>query len=284
MEGNKINNYKGNSIRFDNGMKITFIYHSGFVVEMPQVILIFDYYKGEIPDLDGAKDIYIFSSHKHADHFSFDIFALAEKYPEVKYILSYDIGKKYKKKYLTEKKGISEEVYNRITYLRENEVWEDENIKVSTIPSTDIGVAFVAEEKHENITIYHAGDLNWWTWEGETEEEYRAMTEKFQAAVEILRQTLRNANSAEIDAAFVPLDPRQKENYALGFDYFMRNIPVKYVFPMHAFGDYSVIGKLMMDEISKDYRDKIVNLCGGDRKEVKILNPEMRRKVKELLK
>ena len=32
-------------------MKITFIEHSGFVLEMENIVLIFDYYKGEIPPL-----------------------------------------------------------------------------------------------------------------------------------------------------------------------------------------------------------------------------------------
>ena len=31
--------------------------------------------------------------------------------------------------------------------------------------STDEGVAFIVREK--DGTIYHAGDLNWWHWEGE---------------------------------------------------------------------------------------------------------------------
>lgn len=272
-----------NNIQLDSGIKVTFIFHSGFLVETPEVIFLFDYYKGEIPALNGRKDMYVFSSHKHADHFCFDIFSLAEKYPNVKYILSDDIGKKYKKKYMVEKKGISEQVYNSITYLKENERWEDENIAVCTIPSTDIGVAFLAEEKHMAKKIYHAGDLNWWTWDGETEEEYRNMTDRFRNDIEILRQKVVQSGDGQIEAAFVPLDPRQKRKYALGFDYFMRNIPAKYVFPMHAFGDYSVIGRLMGDEISKDYREKIVNICGEEKRKVKILNPEMRRKVKELL-
>ena len=32
-------------------MKVTFIEHSGFMVEMEQNVLLFDYYQGEIPHL-----------------------------------------------------------------------------------------------------------------------------------------------------------------------------------------------------------------------------------------
>lgn len=277
-------NQQKNKIILDDEIKVTFLYHSGFLLEMQNVIFLFDYYKGEIPELDSQKDIYIFSSHRHPDHFCFEIFELAEKYPKVKYILSNDIKKKYKKKYMLEKKGISEKIYESILYLKEKEMWEDENITVCTIPSTDIGVAFLVMAKAAEKIIYHAGDLNWWTWEGETEQEYQTMTKKFKSAIKILRQGLMDINTIQIDAAFVPLDPRQKERYAKGFDYFMRNVPVKYVFPMHAFGDYSVIERLMKDELSENYRDKIINICGHKKKKVKIINPEMRRQIKELLK
>ncbi len=270
-------------IMLENQIKVSFLYHSGFLVELSDTIFLFDYYKGVIPKLDSRKSIYVFSSHRHPDHFCFEIFALAEKYPNVKYILSRDIGKKYKKKYMMEKKGLSEETYSLITYLKEDELWEDESVIVQTIVSTDAGVAFLVQEKQKKRTVYHAGDLNWWTWEGETKEEYQAMTKKFKASMELVRQKLQSMDIPCFDVAFVPLDPRQKERYAMGFDFFMRNIPVKHVFPMHAFGDYSVIGKLMRDELSKDYRDKIINICGQEKRKVKILNPEMRRRVKELL-
>lgn len=270
-------------IMLENQIKVSFLYHSGFLVELPDTIFLFDYYKGVIPELDSRKSIYVFSSHRHPDHFCFEIFALAEKYPNVKYILSHDIGKKYKKKYMMEKKGLSEDVCHLIIYLREEELWEDESVIVQTIPSTDAGVAFLVQEKQKKRTVYHAGDLNWWTWEGETREEYQIMTKKFKTSMTLVRQKLQSMDISCLDAAFVPLDPRQKERYAMGFDFFMRHIPVKYVFPMHAFGDYSVIGKLMKDELSKEYREKIINICGQEKRKVKILNPEMRRRVKELL-
>lgn len=270
-------------IMLENQIKVSFLYHSGFLVELPEIIFLFDYYKGVIPELDSRKNIYVFSSHRHPDHFCFEIFALAEKYPNIKYILSRDIGKKYKKKYMMEKKSLSEEVCRLITYLKEDELWEDESIIVQTIPSTDAGVAFLVQEKQTKRAVYHAGDLNWWTWEGETAEEYQTMTKKFKDCIALLKQKLERMDISCLDAAFVPLDPRQKERYAMGFDFFMRHIPVTYVFPMHAFGDYSVIGKLMRDELSEKYRDRIINICGQEKRKVKILNPEMRRRVKELL-
>ena len=48
-----------------------------------------------------------------------------------------------------------------------------------------------------------------------------------------------------IDIAFVPLDPRQENQYAWGMDYFMKHTHTKYVFPMHMWGDYEVYDRLM---------------------------------------
>ena len=42
-------------------MKVTFIEHSGFMVEMEQNVLLFDYYQGEIPSFDGSKTLYVLS-------------------------------------------------------------------------------------------------------------------------------------------------------------------------------------------------------------------------------
>ncbi len=62
----------------------------------------------------------------------------------------------------------------------------------------------------------------------------------------------------KIDAAFLPLDPRQEENFYLGFDEFMRKAKVMHAFPMHCWDDYSVIGRLKSMEVSIPYRDRIV--------------------------
>lgn len=275
-----------NTINLENGFKITFIYHSGFAVETPECSLLFDYYRGMVPEFAKEKPLYVFSSHRHSDHFNFAVFELAEKYPNIKYLLSNDIGKKYKKKYLLEKKKLSEEICQKITWMKEQECWSDERIEVRTILSTDIGVAFLVREKKTGKLIYHAGDLNWWTWEGETEEEYQGMSAKFHSAIADIKSLVKDPAFSEhgaVECAFLPLDPRQKEKYALGFDYFMRNVPVKYAFPMHAFGDYSVIPRLLEDNISLDYRDRVINLCGEKKKKVKILNPEVRKRIKEMM-
>lgn len=72
-------------------MKVTYIHHDGFLVECRDRYLLFDYYQGEIPEMDPEKPLYVFASHRHGDHFVPDIFLLAEKYSKIHYILAKDI-------------------------------------------------------------------------------------------------------------------------------------------------------------------------------------------------
>lgn len=60
--------------------------------------------------------------------------------------------------------------------------------------------------------IYHAGDLNWWHWEEESEYYNEQMRMDYQKEIHKLK-------NIRIDVAFVPLDPRQEEQYYWGLDY-----------------------------------------------------------------
>ena len=72
-------------------MKVTFINHSSFFVELESHCLLFDYYQGDIPQVVD-KPLYVFASHSHEDHFSPEIFQLARPGREVYYLLSDDIS------------------------------------------------------------------------------------------------------------------------------------------------------------------------------------------------
>ena len=75
-------------------MKVTYVEHSSFLVELEHCCLLFDYFQGEIPALDGEKELYVFVSHRHGDHFSPVVFELAKTYPKVQYVISDDIWQK----------------------------------------------------------------------------------------------------------------------------------------------------------------------------------------------
>lgn len=230
-------------------MKVTYIDHSCFTVELGESVFIFDYFRGTLPEFEKDKQIYFFASHKHQDHFSLEIFTYGEQYENVTYILSNDIS--LGENYLI-RNGIDPKVKERIIRIGKNRTMEveakDGTIQIETLTSTDEGVAFLLT--YQGKTIYHAGDLNWWTWTGETEEEYEAMTKSYQREIDKLA-------GRTIDLAFVVLDPRQEERYWWGFDYFMKTTNTKMVYPMHCWGDYSVIDKLIASDVAKPYKHKI---------------------------
>ena len=170
-------------------MKVTFIEHSGFCVELDRTVLLFDYYKGAFPEIPKDKELYVFASHSHPDHFCRRIFDLEEKYPNVRYILSDDIPAK---------------ASQNITKIREHEDRMVGSVRIETLKSNDEGVAFLVTA--EGRTIYHAGDLNWWYWNGEPEEDNEFMIRTYKEEVARLR-------GREIDLAFLLLDPRQEDKY-----------------------------------------------------------------------
>lgn len=234
-------------------MKIVHIYHSGFYMELANCALLFDYYQGTLPTVPADKPLYVFASHVHQDHFSFSIFTKKEirAHPQVFYLLSNDIKRKYNRNFFL-KKGVSEEQYEQITFIKADEAWEGGDsfgICVRTLRSTDAGVGFIvdAEGRH----IYHAGDLNWWSWEGETKEDERRMEQDY-------KREIAKLSGQVFDIACLPLDSRQGERFALGFDWFLRHVETRYAYPMHYWDDKAVVSKLLSLPCSEPYRDKIV--------------------------
>ena len=229
-------------------MKVTYLKHSGFMVESRNYIYLFDYIGGNIDKaIKSDKKIYVMVSHVHDDHFSKIIFDIATKHNNVTYVLSYDVVKKIKKNAVLSK--MVEQL--NIIRVQAHEKYKIDDIVVETLKSTDEGVAFIVSEK--DGTIYHAGDLNWWHWEGEPDEYNKNMRRSYQSEINKLC-------GEKIDAAFVPVDPRLGEQYCLGIDCFMKRTETKRVFPMHFWGNYDVCSRLMLEECTKDYQDKIVKI------------------------
>ena len=137
-------------------------------------------------------------------------------------------------------------------FIGANERLLVDDLEIRTLESSDLGVAFIV--KVEDKIIYHAGDLNWWHWEGEnTPEENKFAEDKFKSAIDKIK-------GENIDVAFLPLDSRQGNQYYLGFDYFMRNTNTKVAFPMHFFRAYS-LSKIFKDsEYASTYKDKIIDI------------------------
>lgn len=240
-------------------MKVTYIYHSGFLVETEPAVFLFDYYKGELPAFPEDKPLIVFASHKHKDHFAFKIFDLADRPGEVAYVFGNDI--KLSENYL-KRHGINPAVKEKIHRMSPHTVLslpvdgkEEETVRIHTLKSTDAGVAFYV--KAGNTRIYHGGDLNWWYWEGETEDFHKEQETVYKAEIAYLRELLKKEGKSKLDAAFLPLDPRLQQAYSYGMDYFLSQIPVKEVFPMHMWDDYGVVDRYLESRTGKEYAKAI---------------------------
>lgn len=245
-------------------MKVTYVHHSGFFVELPQVNLLFDYYTGSLPETDGKKPLAVFASHRHGDHFSEVIFQLPGWFQDVSYVLSGDIwerrvpaDKREKTIFLSPGQETELDLSGRDSCF---------SVRIRAFRSTDEGVAFLLD--CGGTVIYHAGDLNNWTWNGEPEAWNRAMAGNYHKELGKIRAVLDEWGK-EIDAAFVPLDGRLEDKFYLGLDDFMKQVGAKHVFPMHCWDDYTVIGKLKKMPESETYRDRIIKITGdGDSFEI----------------
>ena len=217
-------------------MKVTYLSQSGFFLEMDDAGFLFDYYRGEIPVMAAEKKLYVFVSHRHYDHFEKSIFQLRDEFPHIEYILSDDIRTE-------ETKSV-----HRMSAGQELEL---DNCKIQTLHSTDEGVAFLVG--YAGKTFYHAGDLNWWHWEDESEAYNRTMGADY-------RREIDRMKGMYIDAAFIPVDPRLEKEYFLGLDYFMKQTETSIVFPMHFWEKYEVFDWLERQPEVQPYLDRILRI------------------------
>lgn len=225
-------------------MKITFLYHSAFLVELEHGSLLFDWYGGTVPDYDRTKPLYVFSSHHHGDHYSPEIFSLLGM-DNVWYVLATCIRLSARRKQAL---GILEDHVFRVAA---GQTLLLHDLKITTFRSTDAGVAFLVEAGGK--ALFHAGDLQWWHWEGEPGSWNADMERDF-------KKECAKLKGQAVDAAFLVLDPRQEEAFWWGFDWWMRTLDAKAAFPMHSWEDLQISRRLKALPVSAPYRDRIVEL------------------------
>lgn len=202
-------------------MKIIYLQHSGFVVETERHRLIFDYYQDPsasvFPLRVDGKTTSVFCSHKHGDHFN----------PKIsKWV--HDVEKYYLSDDIEQSGGLSGITGDKIVYMRPYEQKEHSGLKVVTYGSTDEGLSFYVEA--DGWRIFHAGDLNWWHWKGDTDENNHAAAAAFQ-------QELKRLSGVALDIAFFPVDSRLAEYRTLGVEQFCLTVNVKQLVTMHDCGE-----------------------------------------------
>jgi L-ascorbate metabolism protein UlaG (beta-lactamase superfamily) len=231
------------------GIKINYLFNSGFTLETEKHLLIFDYYKDSVEKIDknranGAigeddlktdKDILVFSSHSHHDHFNPVILEWKSVRPDIKYVLSSDIEVVKKDE--------------NIKFISAYEELKVDDVYIKAYGSTDIGISFLV--KLEGITVFHAGDLNWWYWWDDSEGE-------IQQAERWFKDEVNRIKGEKIDIAFFPVDPRLEHNYCVGGEHFIKEINPQIFIPMH-FGETYQITENFADRL-KSVNTRIISI------------------------
>lgn len=197
-------------------IKITYLDNSGFLAETENYNFIFDYYNGK-PDKFGKgvvdvkkfprKETFVFASHNHYDHYNSALFSWLKDVPDITYVFSSDIK-------------TNREVF-RVT---PNKTYNINGINVITFKSTDEGVAFLI--KADGAVIYHAGDLNWWDWDGEPEAWLNRMERGY-------KEQILKLKGKHINVAFAPVDPRLERNMGKGARLLIDTADIDLLIPMH---------------------------------------------------
>lgn len=211
-------------------MKLIYVYHSGFLIEGDNCVIVIDYYKDSSPKgkegvvhkyLEGSeKKFYVFASHVHADHFNPEILRWKRQRPDLLYIFSADIQGK-----VAEKEG-------GIVWLEKGEAWNDSLLDIKAYGSTDAGISFLISL--DGKRIFHAGDLNNWHWKEESDpQEVREAESAYGRELEILASEVES-----LDLVMFPLDPRLGKEYMKGAEQFVNRIPVRSFVPMHFWEKY----------------------------------------------
>ncbi len=219
-------------------MEITYLNHSGFLLEWETCYWLFDYYKGDIPSLDPAKELFVFCSHSHSDHYNPDVFSLLMKHPKVHWLFANEIKGAFRRTKRHSKFPLPEvtflPTYSDTTLMDQ----QGQPLVIHTLHSTDCGCAFLI--RYQDRYIYHAGDLHWWTWPGESEKDNRKMAGDYKKEIEYLEDK-------SLFLAFTPLDPRQESDYAMGMNYLLSHVQIQHVFPMHFWDDFSIMDKYLKE-------------------------------------
>lgn len=219
--------------------EIRYLCHSSYYVRIDDSQLVFDYYMDkpagesrslssgviEPGEINGLRTL-VFSSHRHPDHFNPVIFKWRGKIDSLRYILSSDIPS-----------GFSGDDIIRLKPRQD--ICLDGDTHISTLKSTDAGVAFLVDIR--GVTIYHAGDLNWWHWDGESKAWNNNMAARF-------KNEMFAIEGKKIDIAFLTADPRQEFHSLLGLEYFAKNIGATQIFPMHFGDDYSIMDAILEEK------------------------------------
>ena len=244
-------------------MKVTYLEHSGFVIEDGKRAYVFDYWKDPAGVIDTlvaqGYELHVFVSHIHHDHYVKSIFkylpyihsvwyhedvpALRDACQQVQEIVNSNktdeasnvVENRVKQGYLTKDQTMSDEQLTEelvqqvfsMHSMKVGDTLESDNLTVTMFGSTDEGGSFLVDTGTHRI--FHAGDLNWWHWSGDTPEniaEAKALKEKEFAPL----------LGVSVDIMMFPVDARLEVAREWGALEVLGMMNTKLFIPMHANG------------------------------------------------
>ena len=244
-------------------MKVTYLEHSGFVIEEGKRAYVFDYWKdpaGVIDTLvEQGYELHVFVSHIHHDHYMKLIFkylpyiysvwyhedvpALRDACQQAQEIVSFNktdeasnvivnrikegclnIGQNMTAEDLTEE--LVQQVFS-LHSIKVGDTVESDKLTVTMFGSTDAGGSFLVDTGTHRI--FHAGDLNWWHWSGDTPENIAE-------AKQLKEKEFAPLTGLSVDVMMFPVDARLEVAREWGALEVLGMMNTKLFIPMHANG------------------------------------------------
>lgn len=230
-------------MREGDSMNIYFLNHSGFMLDDGIRCYVFDYFKDPEKRVDAmvaaGREMWFFVTHTHGDHYNPAILNFNQS--TTRYIFHKDVAvvrdltARAVAQNQSEMVNQTADTDNRtrineelLTAMLPGETVTIEDTEITMFGSTDEGGSFLVKTPRD--TFFHAGDLNWWHWLGDTPENIRE-------AKDMAWRELSPLQGVTVDIGMFPVDNRLEDAMEWGIIEFLRRMTVtRAVIPMHLNG------------------------------------------------
>jgi len=214
---------------------INYLYHSGWVIFTEKHVLVFDYWNDGQPPaektmLNGwltsaelkGRDVMVFISHEHEDHWNPDIFKWSSELENINYILGFN--PENHRLMLERQNEIP--AFSQMTGRMTNEI---NGVIITSFPSTDSGVGYLVEV--DGITVLHPGDHA---------NAEMSLSQAYKSEIDYIAEM-----NKKIDIAFFPVTGcgfPDIEAVKEGIYYSVDKLKLKSIYPMHVGNDVAKLG------------------------------------------
>ncbi len=203
--------------------KITYLDHSGFMIQTADVLMVFDYYRDPAHKVSKTLEhnpdmpVVFFVSHRHNDHFSHQI---------------WDLGQNHKRLYIVSNDVDSKEVHSDmpVNWMSPGDILEDQlgGIRVKAYGTTGKGCSFAVTTK-DGRHIFHAGELGEpISHNDDAPRDIARFNEKFDVAVNRIASSMPS-----FDLAMMSVNTVDGPDFALGATKFLEKVNVGSFVPYH---------------------------------------------------